>query len=170
MTRTITPTHVLLSQVTLAASAADVTFSSLPPIYGDLVLVCRVNGTSSAGGLTFQLRFNLDSGNSYHDLVMGASSGGSFSNAVSPGNGLRLSYSGTNGTETCFITAHIMDYSSSDKHKSIISRHAGTADGNRTDLFTGRWVNTVPITSVTVRPDANSIAANSTFALYGVHA
>lgn len=170
MTRTITPTYVLLNQVTLAASASDVTFSSIPSTYGDLVVICSVKGTSSAGGLTFQLRLNGDSGNNYDDVVMGGSSGGIFSNAVDPGSGVRLTYSGSNGTETCLFITNIMDYSSADKHKSVITRHSGGADGVRTDLFIGRWRNTSPVTSVTIRPDANSIASGSTLSLYGVYA
>jgi hypothetical protein len=168
MTRTVTPTHVLLNQVTLAANASDVTFSGLPSNYKDLVVVCWLKGTSSTGGLTFQIRLNGDSGSNYDDVVMGATNGGAFSNVVNPGTGIRLTYSGSNGTETCFTRINLMDYRATDKHKHVIVRHAGTADGLRTDLFVGRWRDTAAVTSLTIRPDANSIASGSTVALYGV--
>jgi len=168
MSRKTTPTYVLLNQITLGATASSVVFSAIPQNYGDLVLVCRVQGTSSAGGLTFELQFNLDTGNSYHDIAMGASNGGAFSNSQSSVDGLRLNYMGSNGNEVSVFVAHIMDYSATDKHKTVLTRHSGTADGQRTDAFAGRWANTAAVTTVTVRPDANSIASGTTFSLYGV--
>ena len=168
MARKTTPTHVLLNQIELSSAASSVTFSSIPQGYGDLVLVCKLSGTSATGGLTMKLRLNGDSAGNYYDLVMGASSGGAFSNAVSGGTGLRLSYSGDNGTKPLLVISHIMDYSASDKHKTVLTRHSGTADSVRTDAFAGRWANTNAVTSVTVIPDANSIASGSALSLFGI--
>jgi len=168
MSRKTTPTHTIINQITLATTVPSVTFSSIPQTYSDLVIVGQVQGTSNTGGLTFEIQFNFDTGGNYHDVVMGASSGGAFSNNQTSVDGLRLNYMGTNGTETSVFIAHVIDYSAADKHKSVLVRHSGTADGQRTDLFSGRWANTSPITSVVIRPDANSIAVGSTFYVYGV--
>jgi hypothetical protein len=162
-----TPTHIALGNLTLSATDAEVTFASIPNTYRDLILVARVQGTNATGGLTFQMRLNGDSGNNYSDVVLGSSSGGNFSNSTSSTNGMRMNYMGSAGTETSVFVANILDYSATDKHKSVLTRSVGTADGSRTDAFVGRWANTGVVTSVTIRPDANSIAAGSTFALYG---
>lgn len=163
-----TTTYIALANTTLTSSAGTVTFSSIPATYRDLVLVCRFGGTNAAGGLTFQLRLNGDTGNNYSDVVLGASGGGVFSNATVNTNGLRLSYAGDNGTAISTVVANIMDYSATNKHKTVITRHSGTADSTRRDSFMGRWANNAAITSITIRPDANSIASGSTFALYGI--
>jgi hypothetical protein len=57
-----TPTYTPLANVTLGATAATVTFGSIPATMRDLVVI--VNGTTSSNVFT-GLRFNSDSGSNY---------------------------------------------------------------------------------------------------------
>jgi hypothetical protein len=164
-----TATYVALANVTLSSTDTEVSFASIPNSYRDLVLVCQMNGTNSAGGLSFRLRFNADDGNNYNDVVVGAALGaGAFSNNVVNGGHLRLGYNNINGTSTMVSIAHIMDYAVTDKQKLVLTRETGVDNSNRTGAYIGRWASTSAITTVRVSPDANSLAIGSTFALYGI--
>lgn len=163
MSRTITPTHVLLNQITLASASSSVTFSSISQSYCDLVLVFQ--GTSSTDD-QLSMRFNSDSGNNYNWVQIGADPGsGLFTGAPANQNRVRIGLSST--SQGSHIT-QIMDYSTADKHKATLSRSNKAASDVRT--ITGRWANTAAITSIDVIQDGGNIAAGTTISLYGVYA
>jgi hypothetical protein len=58
-----------------------------------------------------------------------------------------------------------MDYSVTDKQKTVLSR---TNSSFGTDITAGRWASTSAITSVTVYPSSGDFEIGSTFALYGI--
>jgi hypothetical protein len=61
----------------------------------------------------------------------------------------------------------IMDYSTTDKHKTIIQRSNNALDA--TEVLVGRYASTTAVTSITVGMDSSlSFASGSTFSLYGV--
>jgi hypothetical protein len=70
------------------------------------------------------------------------------------------------GASRFMMIAQIMDYSATDKHKTVISR------GNGPDFeisgTAARWPSTSAITSVAARAGASTFAAGSTLSLYGV--
>lgn len=148
-----TPTYDLISSTTLAASASEVVFGSLPQTYRDLVLVVRGTIASGVGSI----RFNTDSGANYTRVGMY----GDGSSAVS--------YSGTsvevyNSPMTNIM--NIMDYSATDKHKIYIARDTNAS--SFTIAQAGRWANTAAITTVAVISPASTFTAGSTFTLYGI--
>ena len=161
-------TYTLLDSVTLASSAASVTFSAIDQSYGDLVLVSEIAIAASEGNFT--LRFNGDSGNNYNGVTAEADK---FSNITS------VAYSnyntfyealndGTLNSTRSLVTAQIMDYSATDKHKSVLFR-AGNAGGNLGIVMTaGRWASTSAITALEVRAGGATINTGSTFHLYGI--
>lgn len=161
-----TPTYTLLDSVTLASSAASVTFSSITQDYRDLVLV--VEGLGVSAGF-FGYRFNSDSGANYNSLVAigDGSSGSSFGSS-----GDNIGYIGGQYSTTVKTLSilQIMDYSATDKHKSVIARN------NRADGFTamaaGRWASTAAITSIYLdfTNTALDFDTGSTFYLYGIEA
>jgi len=75
-------------------------------------------------------------------------------------------------TEKSTFISSIMDYSATDKHKTVISRFnrvggdATSADG--TGAVAVRWADTSAITSIVIFPTANTLASGSTFSLYGI--
>lgn len=165
-----TPTYTALATITLASSASSISFSNIPATYRDLILVSNErHASSTASGGTY-IRFNGDSGSNYALLYMTGIpiTGASGSGIADPFTGAMLSrYTNADGNNGI---AHIMDYATTDKHKTIISR------GNQAEpyqlaiiAYLSRWKNTAAITSITCAPEiAGSFAAGSTFAIYGV--
>ena len=157
-----TPTYTPLATVTLASSAASVTFSSIPATYRDLILV--YNGTVNIGA-TSAIRFNGDSGSNYNEVQMyGVGSGSGTSSSSSNQTSLNVGYPGTGLTQ---ISLAILDYSATDKHKTTLSRSDNAAVV--TSAHAGRWASTSALTSISFSTTGViTYAAGSTFSLYGV--
>jgi len=160
-----TPTYTPLANLTLSGSAASVTFSSISQAYRDLVLV--VTGTSAASFANCQIVLNSDAGTNYSTVYMNGDGSTAASGATLSTSKGWLQQNPTFITTTpTSVIASIVDYSASDKHKSWLSR-TDRADG-RTSALAGRWANTAAITSLQVKLDGQSLAAGSTFALFGI--
>jgi hypothetical protein len=164
-----TPTYTPLATVTLGTAAASVTFSSIPATYRDLVLV--VNGTVSSAAYA-RLRYNGDTGSNYLAVVMMGRGGLSPGAASGSGtyDGIYLPWNTIVASERFALNAQIMDYSATDKHKTLLSRsNATTTDyGQSVYAEAWRWANTSAITSVSVSATAGNFNTGATFNLYGV--
>jgi hypothetical protein len=62
----------------------------------------------------------------------------------------------------------LIDYSATDKHKTILSRLNNTA--RATNALINRWPSTAAITSIRINGNGANFTTGSTFALYGVSA
>jgi hypothetical protein len=160
-----TNTYTPLATVTLGGSDASITFASIPATYRDLILV--ING-STTGNADFGLRFNGDSGANYSFVYMGGNGSGTASGANSGETQVVLDAYFWRSTERSNLVAQIMDYSATDKHKTVLSRNSVASGG--VDAFANRWANTAAITSVEVRVSTGgqSFATGTTLSLYGV--
>lgn len=158
-----TPTYTALATVTLASSAASVTFSSIPATYRDLVLVGSVKHTTSNGGY-IAYRLNGDTGTNYTMVYMLGNGSSAASAAVSSDAFGRFGNGGTSDFQTTVF--NLFDYSATDKHKTALSRT------NIVSLYTlayaTRWANTSAVTSIQLFPDSGNFATGTTFNLYGV--
>ena len=150
--------YLPLATVTLASSASAVTFSNIPATYRDLI--CVVNHTKNTL-TTFTIRFNGDN------------TSGNYTSVYMVGNGS----SAVSGTETGFTFAfsdtpvntqvcQIMDYSATDKHKTMLLRHSDSS--RQSAAYAARWANTAAITSMAIALSSGTFSAGSTFNLYGV--
>jgi len=160
-----TPTYTPLATVTLASSASSVTFSSIPATYRDLILT--VAGTNSANAF-ITLQFNGDTGSNYSMVFMQGSGSGATSTSSS---GVEIITSQNNvGTALKTGLIQIMDYSATDKHKTVLARTDGENSGTRlTAALAARWANTAAITSIRVYDgNGSNYLTGSTFNLYGV--
>jgi len=63
---------------------------------------------------------------------------------------------------------NFMDYSATDKHKTMLTRH--NLDTSGTNAFAHRWASTSAITSITFTAATANFVSGSSFALYGVAA
>jgi hypothetical protein len=161
-----TPTYTPLATVTLSSSASSVTFSNIPSSYRDLIVV--VTGTNSANAF-ITLRLNGDTGSNYSMVWMQGSGLGSSSNSVT--SQVEIITSANNvGTALKTALINIMDYSATDKHKTLLATTNGENGGTRlTAGLVARWANTSAINSVRVYDgNGSSYLAGSTFNLYGV--
>jgi hypothetical protein len=152
-----TPTYTPLATVTLGSSAASVTFSSIPATYRDLILIFEGTQSSSAD-LTFTL--NGDTSNRTGVVMYGDGS--------SAGSGTRtageIGYI-TSGRSNMII--QVMDYSATDKHKTLLSRSNAPAEA--VGAYASRWASTAAVTSfAVVATGGRTIGSASTFSLYGV--
>lgn len=151
---------VALATTTLASSSATVTFSSIPATYRDLRIVVAISSSVSQ----------------YLDMYINGDTGSNYSGVTAYGNGTSAaSYAGT-GTWINFAnqivgnndyTIDIMDYSATDKHKTVLSR-SNSASQNVV-MQANRWANTAAITNIQFfRETGGTLPAGSTFSLYGI--
>jgi hypothetical protein len=161
-----TPTYTPLATVTLGASASSVTFSSIPATYRDLILVANPQATAAVNNL--RLQFNGDTASNYTGVVMrGTGSVAASFNRVASG-GMELDLFG-NGVETNLeqiYNVQIMDYSATDKHKTVLTRFDDASQA--TGAFASRWANTAAVTQIVLYITGTTFAAGSNFSLYGV--
>ncbi len=155
-----------LANITLGSSQASVTFSNISQAYRDLVVVVVAKGTSA-----FYVRFNGDTtSNAYFDVSMEGTGVGTASNTAANNGFFVPANSATNnpfnGSTIANWTGNVMDYSTTDKHKTMLSRF------NRVDgsviASAERWANSSALTSIVLI--GNNWTSGDTFALYGVSA
>ena len=164
-----TPTYTPLATVTLGTTASSVTFSSIPATYRDLILVASF--TQSSGSTTAGVRFNSDTGTNYSYVSMvGSGAGATSSNATSQALIFVPFVSSTASTPVFSIT-QVMDYSATDKHKTVLNRDSATRSSDSSFATTAqanRWANTSAITNLQIFMQAGNFNSGSTFNLYGV--
>ena len=154
--------YTALANVTLGSTATSVTFSSISQAYRDLVFV--LTGTTTATQAV-TVRFNGDSGSNYFEVGMDGS-GSSASSFTSTQTNIDVAALGTSQSQATFS---VMDYSATDKHKTVLVRTDNASWGTR--ALAGRWGNTAAITSAVITmAGGQTFAAGSSFALYGVSA
>ena len=137
------------------------TFSSIPSGYKDLVLV--VNYAPASGSIGCNFRLNSDSGNNYYTLLMqgNGSTAGSYSSGAADRT-VQWSSASTFGLKTF----NIMDYTATDKHKSVLSREN---QENIVTAYAYRWASTSAVSSIEILGTGGSYATGSTFRLLGVN-
>jgi hypothetical protein len=161
--------YVALATTTLGSAASSVTFSSIPATYKDLILV--VEASTTASGVSLDIRFNADTGSNYSSVEMMGRNNGTTTNAASDAY-FRI-FGNTFGTTPFQATMQIMDYSQTNKHKMALVRNSSYDTSLSSYLlkaYTGRWGSTSAVTSVSVESlfNSRSFAAGSTFSLYGL--
>jgi hypothetical protein len=160
------PTYTPLATVTLSSSASSVTFSSIPATYRDLILVVnsQQDATTGAG-----IRFNADSGSNYSHVVM-RNSGGSPVSGTFTGTNFLSSWSSRLSGSRYMLVFQAMDYSATDKHKTVIYRNGYTDNDSvqSVEAFAARWANTGAVTSLAITTGSGNFSSGSTFNLFGV--
>lgn len=165
-----TPTYTAISTITLTSTDSEIVFSSIPATYRDLIVVA--SGRSSAAGAADNLGCYFNGTASNCSTVRMYGTGSTTGSNVSPNN-TRISQITIPAASAAYfgvVTIQIMDYSATDKHKSVLVR-SNTA-GDQVHAAAGRWASNDAITSVTLDLYATSanFAIGSTFSLYGISA
>jgi hypothetical protein len=160
-------TYTLIQTQTLSSSTANVTFSSIPQTYTDLVL--RTSSRVSAGAY-IQMLVQLNSTTSTY-LVRSINNVGTAIQSFSSTTATMAYSTGNSAVANTFGNTEIYIYNyagSSNKSYSSESNGSTTAS-NRLDLLNGLWSNTAAVTSLNIRPfDTTSFLTNSVFCLYGI--
>lgn len=160
-----------LANITLASTANTVTFSSISGAYKDLriVLIGGSNGTSGGG-----CRYTINGDTSSTYLWVTAEANGSASSSAWNGDSYVVTFNnyilwGYDSAPNTSVTIDFLDYSATDKHKTILSR-GNNAARPATNMMTVRWPSTSAINTISFSAIAGYFIAGSTFALYGVSA
>jgi len=134
-----------IGSVTLSSAQTQVTFSDIPQIYTDLVVVCSLVATTATLQNAPQLRINGDQGSNYSATALNGNGTNAASGRWSNQTVIYADYYGilqNDGIGT--MTAHYMNYTNNTTYK------------------------TVSIQFITDSP--NTFAAGTTFNLYGIGA
>jgi len=153
-----TLTYTPLANITLSSSATSITFSSISQSYRDLILVIsQPSNAVSQPAIHFN---NTTSAGNYPGVYM---SGNGTTASSGTQNEDRI-YAAENGY--MITTCNIMDYSATDKHKTVLSR--GNSASGATSATASRWASTSAITTINVT--GGTYVANTVMALYGIAA
>lgn len=165
-----TPTYIPLATTTLAATADSVTFYDIPTQdvdgndFGDLILVADKKSTGGSGIDSFTI--NGDTGSNYNYVIAEGTGSSTYTRAGTTTSG-RYSWSVyATGSSGANLILQFMDYSATDKHKSVLARNSSAATG--VQMAANRWANTSAITSISLVCLQDTFAAGSTFKLFGV--
>jgi hypothetical protein len=163
-------TYIPIATQTISSNTSSVTFSSIPQIYTDLVLVVNAFENSNA---PVYLRANGLSTSIYSNTWMrgdGTTATSSrYNTAALGGSGLNLdNFSAQPPFPSNFsgqATYNIMNYSNATTFKTVMLRHGSS---NWTIANVGLIQTTSAITSLEIYPFSTTWAAGSTFSLYGI--
>jgi hypothetical protein len=157
-----TPTYDLIASNVLGSSAASVTFSSIPATYRDLVLV--VTGVSStAANRVVNAQFNSDTGSNYSTVRM-YGDGTTAPSDTTTTTSITVALLGA--TSPAMGISSILDYSVTDKHKTVLSR--GDNSASMTFARASRWANTAAINTISLFPNNGDFVSGASFYLYGI--
>lgn len=159
-------TYEPIATTTLANSTtAEVTFSSIPSTYTDLVLV--IAGKQQVA-TTVKLVFNGDTGTNYSYTRLSGNGSSAASERYSDQNNVPIAYG---GTEWYNIITPIMNYSNTTTYKTLLSR--SNPPTQFTFAYVGLWRSTSAINSIKVTTDNLSLTyftSGSMLTLYGIAA
>lgn len=165
-------TYIPISTTTVGSGgASDVTFSSIPGTYTDLMVLGSVrNSINTDNGVYIQ--FNGDTGNNYsRRLLYGDGSNAASTTTNNDSRLLALTgvYSGNTANTFSNGRCYIFNYTSSSA-KSIASD--SVIENNATlsyiNLTANIWTGTSAITSIKLFPSSGTFVQYSTFTLYGI--
>jgi hypothetical protein len=166
-----TPTYFPLANITLGSSASSVSFSSIPASYRDVIVVLSSINTVDDTG--YSLRLNGDTGSNYNIVqARGAFDNNTRSNSeTSVAQMFLAGWSIGQGTSSPTpLVIQFMDYSATDKHKTVLIRSQTRRNDGSTEvgMLAGRWASTSAIDTIRFQPSSGSFAANTTVSLYGI--
>jgi hypothetical protein len=127
-------------------------------------LILVATGTSSAGA-DFYTRFNSDSGSNYSRVLMYAPPATSLAQTS---RSAVESSTGPTSLQPTFL--QIMDYSATNKHKTVLQRQGLIATDSTffVSASASRWANTAAITTVSLTTASGTFNAGFTFNLFGI--
>ena len=155
-----------------ATSVSSVEFTSIPSTYSHLQIRAISRGDRATTTETLFVNFNSDTANYYtHGLYGTGATAAAYSD-----NGNPNYFSTTPGTSisSSIYSATVwdlLDYSNSNKYKTIRVLHGYDANGSGTIRLTSSlWTSTSAISSIKILSSQDKIIQYSHFALYGIKA
>jgi hypothetical protein len=155
-----------LATVTVpSGGVSSVTFAGIPSGYKHLQLRTFHQSTGSAES---HMRFNNDTGNNYKIHFLYGDGGSAVGGTGGTTNAVSFNYSGGSGSVFGSSVTDVLDYNNANKNKTTRSLGGYDANGSGLEiLYSGLWMNTAAITSITLYPVSGNFAEFSSFALFG---
>jgi hypothetical protein len=155
-----------------AGGQATISFTAIPATYKHLQIRAITKDTQASGAHSLRMQFNSDTGSNYTYHALTGDGSSASSGALTSQTNLFPGYvMGTTGTSVFAASIHdILDYANANKYKVIrtLSGVDNNGSGNM-GLFSGLWINTNAITSITILPaTSTNFSQYSSFALYGI--
>ena len=162
-------TYKLIASSTVGSGgASDVTFSSIPSTYTDLLIQASVRSTEVDNASSFRCYFNGDTSQSVLELRAIGTTPASYSVSYAQTGYVAASQSTTNSFGSA--TIYIPNYTSSN-FKSVsadVVQASSTASENYAVFSAKLWSSTSAITSVTLKTGLGTLVQYSSFYLYGI--
>ena len=170
----VTNSYESIASVTVGAGGAStISFSSIPSTFKHLQLRGIARDTRAVTFNNIYLSMNGDAGSNYAYHMLAGDGSTASADAGTSGTILVASSSpGTSASASIFGTSvtDILDYTNTNKNK--VTRTLTGLDLNGSGnirLWSGLWINTAAITSLTLTPASGSnFVQYSSFALYGI--
>lgn len=162
------PAYELIETVVMPSNASSVTISSIPSTYKHLQVRTVAWNAATSSGL-MRMWMNGDTGTNYsaHRLQGNSSTVNSNEYLNNPFTYVGY-YGGSNQAGAAPSIIDILDYTNTSKNKTI-KAFTGIGNQNEVALFSGLWMNTSAITSLTFKDNNNyQFNAGSRFSLYGI--
>jgi hypothetical protein len=147
-----------LASITLQSASASVIFSGIPQNYRDLILVANYTGSANGGTPT---SINGSAANLSRMLMYGVGSDAGSATASD------FNFGGIYTSNRTLGVAQFIDYSATDKHKTILLRSGTNPSPNEVVATAIRWASTSAINSISLAASAGTLSIGSTFNLYG---
>lgn len=155
-----TPTYDLIATTTLGTAVGTVEFTSISGSYRDLVLVA--SGVITDGyAPDWELTLNNDTTTANYTAVKMYGNGTTASSGTFTPRVVGLAQS------TSSLIMQFLDYSATDKHKTILSRSATNGSSWGVGAVLTRWANTSAITTIKLSTGVY-FSTNHTYSLYGI--
>lgn len=163
-------TYTPIATTTLGSATASYTFSSIPSIYTDIVLVADMADSNTGGDQRMLVRVNGDSSTNYSTTIVY----GNGSSATATINSNRTFFDNSSGASNSITSGsaniyHFMSYSNTTTYKTVLYRQNNLVNTAGTSALVGLWRSTSAINSITIFCIGN-LVAGSTFTLYGIKA
>lgn len=150
-----------------SGGASSVTFSSIPSTYTHLQI--RYSGNAGSNDIFFRL--NGDTGSNYirHYLYGGGGSAAAGASLAQTSGSLGY---GPVTADTNILGGSVfdlLDYTNTNKYKTTRSLTGFDSNGSGLlVLYSGLWLNTAAVTSITVLPNTGNFNQYTSVALYGI--
>lgn len=156
-----------LATTTLASAASSITFSSIPSTYTDLVISFTWFANSATDAFA-ALTFNNDSGANYGNTSLYGSGSAAGSMRDSSRTRIELYFVRGGLTIPSFSRINIFNYRAS-VNKSVLIEGVGDQNGSGyVERMCGVWLNTSPVTTVTLTASGSNFNTGTTATLYGI--
>ncbi len=161
----------LITETVTAASASNVTFSSIPATYRDLMIRVRGRGDTAATFVKVVMQMNGDTAANY-TWIQSTNGSFAFTQATSSIDTGYITAATSPASVPGDILANIFDYRGTTFKKELRAESglmtADSANNKYYNVSTGWWLDTSAINSIKVFLSAGNFVDNSVVSLYGI--